>query len=502
MKFNKKNTQIKNHEGEKDFNLTKELKLYTAVVTASLSPKFYESENELLTRIKILVSECEPLFVAKLAIYTREKIYLRSVPLVLLVELAKVHHGDSLVQKTTARVVKRADEIMELLAYYQLSNRRDEVKKLNKLSKQIQKGLALAFNAFDEYQFGKYNRQGEVLLKDALFLVHPKAKDEQQQKLFDKIVKGELETPYTWEVELSELGKASFESKEAKLLAKKEKWEELIDSGRLGYMALMRNLRNMLEAKIDKEHLKVVAERLTNPIEIAKAKQFPFRYLSAYRELIDIQSSYTTYLLNALEKAVLVSANNIKGFDLDSKVVLASDVSYSMYSRISPKSTIFYYDIGLMLSMLLQQRSENVITGIFGDSWKQVNLPKESVLANTLKLQSMEGEVGYSTNGYTVIESLIEKDEVVDKLFFFTDLQMWDSLHGGDSLLKSWEAYKAIAPHAKLYLFDLTGYGTTPISIKENDVFLLAGWSDKVFDILEMIEQGKDAIDTILEIEL
>jgi hypothetical protein len=149
-----------------------------------------------------------------------------------------------------------------------------------------------------------------------------------------------------------------------------------------------------------------------------------------------------------------------------------------------------------MLSMLLQSYSDNVLTGIFGDRWEEVSLPKGNILSNTFKLRSMEGKVGYSTNGYKVIDSLIMKERVLDKVFFFTDLQMWDSKNQGNNLNKSWNEYKKIAPNAKLYLFDLAGYGQSPLSIK-NDVYFIAGWSDKIFDILDVIENGETAIDYI-----
>ncbi len=102
--------------------------------------------------------------------------YLRSIPLVLTTELVKQVSGTDLVSRTVDGVVQRADEITELLAYYQLANKRTETKKLNKLSKQIQKGLMKSFNKFDEYQFAKYNRKAEVTLRDALFLVHRRLK--------------------------------------------------------------------------------------------------------------------------------------------------------------------------------------------------------------------------------------------------------------------------------------------------------------------------------------
>ena len=136
------------------------------------------------------------------------------------------------------------------MACYELLNQRTGTKKLNRLSKQLQKGLQAAFNRFDEYQFAKYNRDTAIKLRDALFLVHPRAKDDAQQALFNKIVAGTLQPPYTWETELSTLGQAGFDSEEAKAAAFKAKWEELVDSGKLGYMALLRNLRNIQEAGV------------------------------------------------------------------------------------------------------------------------------------------------------------------------------------------------------------------------------------------------------------
>ena len=209
MKFNnlmRGKNKTTNYEGAEAYRLSPEWELYVAAVTSSLNDKFYESTDSRIETLRQLIAKCDPAFVAKLAVYARRKMNLRSVPLVLAVELAKVHRGDATVKKMVAQVVQRADEITELLAYYQFANKREGTKKLNRLSKQLQAGLQDVFNRFDEYQFAKYNRDAEIKLRDALFLVHPKSKDEAQQLLFDKIVNGRLETPYTWETELSALG--------------------------------------------------------------------------------------------------------------------------------------------------------------------------------------------------------------------------------------------------------------------------------------------------------
>ncbi|HHG83877.1 MAG TPA: TROVE domain-containing protein [Bacteroidetes bacterium] len=505
MRFNilaRRNKTVRNHEGEKSWTLCPELELYTAVVTTSLDKKFYESAKERVTRIRTLVSQCDATFVAKLAVYAREKMYLRSIPLVLVVELAKVHQGDSLVSKLVNRVVKRADEITELLAYYQAANERQGVKKLGGMSKQLQKGLALAFNKFDEYQFAKYNRATEVKLRDALFLIHPRPKDVDQQALFDKIASDSLAVPETWEVKMTQFGQANYASAAKKKAARTAEWEAMIESGKMGYMAMLRNLRNFLEADISDAHLMRVTDRLGDAAQVAQAKQLPFRFLSAFRELKHTASMQTPLVLEALEVAIQASVANLKGFDRNTKVLVAADVSGSMYVPVSAKSKIQMYDIGLLMGMLLQHKCARVITSIFGSDFKVKNLPRTNILQNTHSLQSMCGEVGYGTNGYKVINYLIKQKMKLDKVMIFTDMQLWSSEGKENHLSKSWAAYKKIAPQARLYIFDLAGYGQTPIDVKQSDVSLIAGWSEKVFEILEAIENGGDALAEINKIEV
>lgn len=507
MKFNflskskVKNVTV-NHEGAKAYKMTPELELYTAVVTTGIDNSFYESANVRLKRVKELIKVCNPEFVAKLAVYTRSQMHLRSIPLVLVVELAKAAQGTATVSRAVSRVIMRADEITELLAYYQIANGRNGNKKLNRLSKQVQKGLALSFNNFDEYQFAKYNRAGEVKLRDALFLVHPIAKDENQQVLFNKIAKNELATPYTWETELSALGQLRFTNADEKRATFAAKWSELVASKKLGYMALMRNLRNIIEAGVPVHTMQMVCEQLANERAVANSKQLPFRYLSAYREVLKMKSQYTSMVLNALEEAVVHSAQNLKGFGYNTSVVIACDVSGSMQQPVSKNSTVQLYDVGLMLGMLMQSRCKNVVSGMFGDTWKIINMPQRNVLSNVMEYYKREGEVGYATNGHKVIDDLYNRKHIADKVMLFTDVQMYSTMGFGNSVEKSWGAYKTIAPNAKLYVFDLAGHGKAPLDMKRNDVYLLAGWSDKIFDVLNAIENGSSAIEKIAEIEI
>lgn len=482
-----------NYEGAEAYKLTPELELYSAVCTASLQPKFYGPRggvSDELTRIRKLVQKCDAEFVAKLAVYAREKMYLRSVPLVLAVELElKDNRSSALVSKLTERVIQRADELYEVLAYFGQANKRSNG--IKPVPRALLRGVSGAFGKFDEYQFAKYRGEGKGLtLRDAMFLSRPKPA-RGRKKLYERIAEDELETPLTWEVELSKGGD------------KKEAWEKLIESRKLPYMASLRNLRNMTQAGISQEHMDSVCAFLANPEMVRKSRQLPFRFLAAYRELEETAGFYFPYIAKALEAAAKAAAANIQGFDRDTAVLIAGDMSGSMQGRMAERSTMQYYEVGLILASMLQSHCAKVLTGIFGERWDTVQVPHDNILANARTFSKMLGRVGHSTNGWKVISWAAKENIGFDKMIFFTDCQWWDSGWGASrSAAVEWANYKQKFPQAKAYYFDLAGYGNTPLSTTDNDVYLIAGWSEKVFEVLAAIERGESALSEVQKIEL
>lgn len=110
----------------------------------------------------------------------------------------------------------------------------------------------------------------KTFFRDVLRITHPKPKTEEIDILFKKILNGQLKVPYTWEIELSKRGN------------KKEVWDELISSGKVGYMALLRNLRNIVKCGAD---LKPVLDQLSDPERVRKSRRLPFIFYSAYHTL-------------------------------------------------------------------------------------------------------------------------------------------------------------------------------------------------------------------------
>jgi len=96
----------------------------------------------------------------------------------------------------------------------------------------------------------------------------------------------------------------------------------------------------------------------------------------------------------------------------------------------------------------------------------------------------------------------MQRKVIANKVMLFTDCQLWNNTGDGGHLAREWQQYKTMAPNARLYLFDLAGYGHAPIRLMQDDVFLIAGWSDKVFGVLEAIENGGEALAAIDKIDL
>ena len=504
MKFNRKAsietqlnndpTRTKNYEGGTSFFLDPKTELYIKAASCLVGEnKFYESaafaDNELIRAIHEVL-KTDPKFVLQLAVYIREKMYLRSVPMVLCAEYANVAPGtvpDA--KKYITRAIGRVDEITELLSYQFERNR--ITKRKSKIPTVIKKAIGDSFNKFDEYQFGKYTRPGTVKLVDALFLTHPKPKDDNQQAVFDKIAAGTLKTPDTWEV-MRVTGQMNWHDVVNNIFHK--------DGNINNYMAIIRNIRNIMsDSSVTSDDITLLCSMLKDRLAVKRSKQLPFRFLSAYNVVYGIESPYTNQVLDAIEIAASRSIANIpflKGLSL-----LAADVSGSMtFHPISEKSTIYPYDIGLMLESQATRFCESSITGFFGDVWKQIPMSKQSgILSNVKNMRSRCNEVGMSTNGYKIFDYLIDNDIRVDRILIFTDCQLWGG-RSDNEFVHKFVVYQRNNPNVKLYLFDLSGYGSISVPQDTRNVCIIGGWSDRIFDFIHAFENGNSVLETIEEV--
>ena len=501
MKFNAKRTiksalegrpdATRNYEGGLAFSLDPKERLYLRAASSLVGEnKFYEdagfADSELITSIHDVL-KTDPEFVLKLAVHLREKMYLRSVPLVLCAEYANVAPGTVVgARNYISRCIARADEIPELIAY---QFARNKIKpRTTKLPMAIKAAVSQAFNKFDRYQFAKWSRDGDVTMRDALFLTHPKPERGDQQDIFNAIVDGTLEPPMTWEV-MRSTGKMDWSEIIHDVFFKHEKVNN--------YMAILRNLRNMLESPdVSDADIDLVCNMLAEPDAVARSKQMPFRFLSAYNVVSGIGHSQINNVVDALEEAAELSISNIP--KQSGTTLIACDVSGSMIGvPISRNSTVRLYDIGLMLGSMAHQFCEHSITGIFGTTWEQVPLASRSgILSNVAGMSRLTNHVGFSTNGHLVIQDLIDNDVEVDRLMFFTDCQMWNTWYDG-SFAETFTRYQRMCPNVKLYAFNLSGHNNVMIPPDTKNVCLIGGWSDRIFDFVKVFEGGDSVLGEI-----
>ena len=308
------------HEGAPAAVLNAEQRLRRSVASCFLwEDEFYEDGLSICDRIATLAADVVPEVVAALAVEARERFNLRHAPLLLLSVLTRTGAGTTLVADTIARVVQRPDELTEFLAIYWRNGKRP-------LSKQAKRGLGRAFTKFDAYQLAKYDRDGPIKLRDVLFLTHPKPKDEAQAALWKSVAERTLPTPDTWEVSLS--GGAD----------KRETFERLLREGKLGYLALLRNLRNMDQAGVDEALVKdaILQRRGAHRV-------LPFRYVAAARAA----PRFEPWLDEALMEAVL------EGLVFSGRTIVLVDVSGSMNAPLSAKSDLKRIDAAAALASVV-----------------------------------------------------------------------------------------------------------------------------------------------------
>jgi len=317
-----KKPREKTHEGAKAAKVSSAQELRHSVLACLLwENEFYEEGEVIAERIARLAASRPPEEVAALAIEARNEMHLRHVPLLLLRVLCKTGSGiPNLVPSTFERVINRADEMSEFLALYFADGKVP-------LSKGAQKGLARAFNKFDAYQLGKYKGTGDkVTLRDVMFLAHPKP-NEDRVALYKSIAEKTIEAPDTWEVNLS-AGKD-----------KKETFTRLLEEGKLGYLALLRNLKGMTEAGVDRNLIVTAIHDRKGARQV-----LPFRFIAA----LNAAPTYAQALDMSLRESIAEMPV------LPGRTAILVDVSGSMDAPLSKKSDMNRIDAACALATFVR----------------------------------------------------------------------------------------------------------------------------------------------------
>lgn len=374
----------KTHEGAPAARMTTMQALRRSVLSCMLwESEFYEDGVSVADRIRDLALQVPPADLAALAIQARTQFKLRHVPLWLLVALAKSGSGTPILGNAIPLVMKRVDDMAEFVSLYFKANPDKDI------TAQMKRGLAAAFGNFKEYHFAKYDRDAAVKLRDVLFLAHPKPENAEREELYKRIADRTLATPDTWEVALS--GGAD----------KKETFERLIREGQLGYLALLRNLRNMVDAGCDPALVKEAILARKGGAEMV----LPFRFVAAARAAPKFEREIDASLLASIEAMPKLSGTT----------AVLVDVSSSMNARLSAKSDMTRVDAAAALGAMFPGNVE-----LFSFSDQLAHVPPRRGMAGVDAIQRSQPHNG--TALFDAVE-MVNQLTPYDRIVVITDEQ-------------------------------------------------------------------------------
>lgn len=465
---------VRNASGKPAYKRSPEVELTSLLLSSFVSDTYYQSAQEALQRLVDLVDANKPAFAAKAALFARTIMNMRSASHVVAAALAR--HAFPNKAAFYHSLVVRPDDITETLAAYALLNPRTPRPTFNNAMK---RGFGRALSAMNAYQLAKYRAGGSSFkLVDAVNICHPRSTE-----ALAALVAGTLAPADTWEVALTQAGQTGS--------SKAEAWASLVAEGKLGHMALLRNLRNIMT------HAPAAVPAALKQLlaGVGKARVFPYRYAVAGDAIADLPGSDAVY--TALSQCIDKACLDLPA--LPGRTLVACDNSGSMvgsynYSRHnsghkgdSPARKAAIFGAALALT----SPSELVV---FSSTCKRVPVVAKT-LASILAQQILASIQPASTNFQSVIDYAARADQPFDRIIFLTDGEA--NIGAGtaqrylnDKFGQTCGCTSKAAP--KIFLFDLAGQNTSQFT--EDRVFLLSGLSEQALKLIGYLEQDRNLL--------
>lgn len=493
-----------NQQGLPAYSQDKWLTLLTMLNTLKLEPQYYRSVTNTLKELQTLIDQCakEDLYLTcQCIVYSRcigegmrtishaSSVFI--APYISGQEYSKRFYGFWNKKEQKGGVIFRPDDMAEILQGYIALNGqiKQTVTLVNgvpqssetstsgpKLSNAMKKGFKSVLESLDSYSLLKYKSK----LIDIINLVHPSPKlstakieyNGEQVSTIDAIMKGYNVSANTWEVNQGEAGQivakavkeGKLDDQEAKQVltqAKADNWKELLDTNKLGILAALRNLRNILINNPSQDTINKLCDLVSNPTLIREGKIFPYQ-LDVANEIMlsEFSTSYSRQISQALAKGYELAIPNLKEL-LPGNNVVFLDQSGSMTWEIklpgfkNSSRTSCISKAALIAATIAKATNADIIC--FGSTARYVQYNPN------LDVFSLAKQLSSSNMGGTDLSTAWKLAQQSNRKYTRTFILSDNEVNRG-STYNSYMSYVKNVGHPYVYSVDLAGYGTNAIA--------------------------------------
>ncbi len=496
---------INNEAGGRAYAFSPEHALAQYAVTGTMHNTFYATADEQLGTILSLVEKVSPEFVAKTAVYCRERGFMKDVPALLVAYLAKKDVG--LMKAVFPRIVDNGKMLRNFVQIV-----RSGVTGRKSFGTAPKRAAQAWFASRSPETIFRNALGAQPSMADVIKMVRPAPKAGDGQKdavrealygyLIGKSVDADQLPPVVRAFEAFRKGEGAVPDVPFEMLTAleltKDHWAAIAKS--MTWTQTRMNLNTLLRKRVfeDEAMVALVAERLRSPEAIRRARAFPYQLLAAFRAA---GTEMPGAIRDALQDALEIATENVPS--IPGKVYVCPDVSGSMRSAVtghrgSATSAVECIDVAGLVAASILRRNPNAEVLAFSDDVVKLPHPinpRDSVMTNAQYLASLPSG---GTACSAPLRHLNARGGKGDLVVYVSDNQSWADfalkgngpLTRGTLMAEEWERFRARNPQAKLVLIDLQPNASTQV-VERDDVLNVGGFSDAVFEIVSLFAKGE-----------
>ena len=485
-------TDALNEEGAPAWSRSPRQALAQYAATGCLNATFYASETEQLAAVLALANEVDADFVARTAVYARERARMKDMPALLAATLAR--RAPALLEAIFARVI---DDGRMLRTFVQIM--RSGVTGRKSFGTAPKRLVRRWLERRTDEEVFRASVGQDPSIADVIRMVHPKPATASREALYGWLIGRPYDPTALPEiVRRFEAYKAGADSTPPDVPFRmltglplgRAEWARIAE--RASWDATRMNLNTFARHGVfeDEGLVGLVAERLRDQDAIVRARAFPYQLMAARAAASgDVPRKIIDALVDAMEMTVArVPA-------MSGTVYVCPDVSGSMHSPITgvrrgATTVVRCVDVAALVAATVLRRNPEARILPFNDRVRHIKLSaRDTVLTNaTLLAQISSGGTSVSAP----IAWLNRHGARADLVVIVSDNESWvDAGRArGTATLAEWNRFKQSNPSARLVCLDLQPTRTVQAPDRE-DVLNVGGFSDAVFDVIRAFADGR-----------